>query len=217
VWAIAAFGFAAFSAVANVQEIARGAAGRRRVHGEPLHQALYRLIWANNRRYGGYIAHIGVITLAVGITASSAYRTEREVTLTPGQSVEIAGYRVRFDEVTAEREPNRWVVLAKLTAFRGSRELAQMEPSLNFFNGRQEPITTPAVRSRPHNDLYLNLLAFEQDGSNATFSMIVEPMVFWIWFGGLIVALGGVLSAVPTRRRVPRLTPVTVPAAAEVA
>jgi cytochrome c-type biogenesis protein CcmF len=203
-WAIAAFAFAAFAMVTNVQEYARGVLARRRAHGESWPQALYRLMMANNRRYGGYMAHIGAILIAVGITASSAYRLEREVTLNPGQSVEVGDYLVRFDQVEAFEEPHRWVIRAQLTAFSGSRELGVMDPRLNFYNGRAEPITTPAVRSRPNRDLYLNLLAFERDGSSATFSVIVEPLVFWIWFGGFVVAIGGLIAILPPRRRTPR-------------
>jgi cytochrome c-type biogenesis protein CcmF len=91
-----------------------------------------------------------------------------------------------------------------MTAYRGEQALGRMQPRLNFYNGRQEPITTPAVRSRPRNDLYVNLLAFEPNGANATFSVIIEPMVFWIWVGGFMIAMGGFFSAWPVRRRTPR-------------
>jgi cytochrome c-type biogenesis protein CcmF len=152
--------------------------------------------------------------LAVGVTASSVYRTEREVTLRPGESVALGEYRLRFDAVAANEEPHRWVIRGDMTAFRGDRELVRMAPKLNFYNGRQEPVTTPAVRSRPKNDLYVNLLAFERDGSSATFSVIIEPMVLWIWVGGFIVAIGGFWSAWPVRRRTPkrvaRMQPVEV-------
>ncbi len=209
VWAIAAFSFAAFSLVGNLQEYVRGAITRWRTHGEALWLALFRLVAANNRRYGGYLAHIGVIMVALGITASSTYRTEREVTLKPGQFVEVGEFRVRFDSVTASREPHRDVIRAQLTAFRGNRELARMDPRLNFYIVRQEPVTTPAVRSTPKNDLYINLLAFAQDGSTATLNVIIEPLVYWIWLGGLVVAIGGVIAALPPRRRaVARRTPV---------
>jgi cytochrome c-type biogenesis protein CcmF len=204
VWGILAFGFAAFSLVSNVQEFARGALARHRAHGESLPQALYRLVLANNRRYGGYFAHIGVVVLAVGVTASSVYRLERDVTLKPGESVELGEFRLRFDEVEAWQEPHRWVIRGDLVAFRGDRVLGPMAPKLNFYNGRQEPITTPAVRSRPKNDLYVNLITFARDGSNATFTVIIEPMVFWIWMGGFMVAIGGFFSAWPVRRRVPK-------------
>ncbi|MGH7501597.1 MAG: heme lyase CcmF/NrfE family subunit [Longimicrobiales bacterium] len=200
-WALVAFSFCAFTLVANVQEFVLGAAARHRTHGEGIGQALYRLIAANHRRYGGYIAHIGVIAIAVGITASSTFRSERDVTLEPGQSMELEGYRVRLDRVTAWEEPHRWVIAAELTAFEGDRELGRMDPRQNVYNGRPEPVTTPAVRSRPDRDLYVNLLAFAEDGSTATLSVIVEPLVWWIWVGGLIAAAGGILASLPKRRR----------------
>ncbi|MCI0436975.1 MAG: heme lyase CcmF/NrfE family subunit [Gemmatimonadetes bacterium] len=200
-WAITAFSFAAFTLVSNLQEFVIGAATRMRSHGEAAWTALYRLVAANHRRYGGYLAHLGVVALAVGITASSAFRTERAVTLDRGQSVIIEGYRVQFDRMRAWEEPHRLVVAAELTAFEGDREIGSMEPRINLYTARQEPITTPAVRSGPRRDLYVNLLAYDDTGANATLSVIVEPMVWWIWVGGFIVGAGGLLSAWPVRRR----------------
>jgi cytochrome c-type biogenesis protein CcmF len=199
-FAVAAFAFGAFALVSNGQEFAYGAAARRRAHGEAPLTALYRLVRANNRRFGGYIAHMGVVALAVGVTASSAFRSEREITLLPGESVTVEGYTVRFDRVWEREEPHRWVIGADLTAFSGNRELGPLSPHLNFYNDRPDPITTPAVRSRPVRDLYVNLLAYGRNGENATISVIVEPLVFWIWMGGLIVGLGALVAMLPKRR-----------------
>jgi len=101
----------------------------------------------------------------------------------------------------AWEEPHRLVIAAELTAFDGERELGPLDPRQNIYNGRAEPITTPAVRSRPERDLYVNLLAFAEDGSTATLSVIVEPLVWWIWVGGMIAAIGGVMASLPKRRR----------------
>lgn len=196
-----AFGFAAFALVGNVQEFVDGARTRRRAHGERWMQALYRLVAANNRRYGGYVAHVGLITLAVGVTASSTFRRETEATLAPGESVELAGYAVRFDRGWARNEPHRAVLGADLTAFRSGRQLGPLEPRLNFYRGRDEAITTPAVRSRPTGDLYVNLLALDRDGANATIGVIVEPFVAWIWIGGLVIAIGATIAVLPLPSR----------------
>jgi cytochrome c biogenesis factor len=59
------------------------------------------------------------------------------------------------------------------------------------------------VRMRAHNDLYMNLLAFERDGSSATVTVIVEPLVVWIWIGSAIIAFGAFFSVWPRRRRAP--------------
>jgi cytochrome c biogenesis factor len=86
-----------------------------------------------------------------------------------------------------------------------------MDPRLNFYPTSEQPIATPSVRSRASGDLYLNLMAFERDGSGATIRMIVEPLVPWIWVGGLIVVLGAAISLWPARRRVWGTAPVPVP------
>jgi cytochrome c-type biogenesis protein CcmF len=73
---------------------------------------------------------------------------------------------------------------------------------MNFYKSQDQPVPTPAVRSRPAGDVYINLMAYTPDGQSATLRVIVEPFVPWIWFGGLVVALGAVVSAWPARRRV---------------
>jgi cytochrome c-type biogenesis protein CcmF len=85
---------------------------------------------------------------------------------------------------------------------KGGREAGEMNPRLNYYRARgNEPITTPAVRTRAHNDLYMNLLAFEQSPLSATVTVIVEPLVVWIWIGSAIIAFGAFFSVWPRRRR----------------
>jgi cytochrome c-type biogenesis protein CcmF len=204
-WAVLAFTFAAFAFVANAQEFVAGTAARMKAHGENPALALARLLMANRRRFGGYIAHFGVIAAAAGIAGSSTYRTEREVTLKPGQTVTVKGYNVRFDQVWAREEPQRFVVGADMSVVDGAgRTYGKLNPRLNYFRGGEQPITTPGVRSRGDNDLYINLLAFERDGSSATMHIIVQPLVAWIWIGGLIVAFGAAFGSIPLSRRTRR-------------
>jgi len=197
VYAILAFAFAGFALVGNLSEFVTGSRARMRSRGESALVAVRRLFVANNRRYGGYIAHIGVIVMAVGITASSTFRNEREATMRPGQMVEVGDYGVRFDELWAQDEPQRFVIGADLTVFKGDREVGKLDPRLNRYKVRDEPVPTPAVRTTIAGDLYINLLAFENDGSSATFTLIIEPLVAWIWVGGVIVALGATLGVLP--------------------
>ena len=72
---------------------------------------------------------------------------------------------------------------------------------MNFYPTSEQPVPTPSVRSRPAGDLYVNLQAFAQDGSNATLRVITEPLVPWIWLGGLIVCSGALISMWPAARR----------------
>ena len=200
-YAVLAFGFAAFALAANLREFWDGARARMRAHGEGAPAALTRLVGANRRRFGGYTAHVGAITVAVAIAASSTFRTESEQTLRVGQSLSVRGFEVRLDTLQEWREPQRDVVAATVTVLRGGRAVGTLDPRMNYYFASQQPVPTPAVRSRAAGDLYVNLMWFARDGSSATLRVIVEPLVPWIWLGGGIVCLGALISAWPARRR----------------
>lgn len=217
-YGLLAFAFAGFALVSNLQEFAQATAARRRHAGLPVLPALLSLFRVNPRRFGGYTAHIGIIIAAIGIAASSEFRTEREATMKPGDTLEVGGYKLRFDDLQGYDEPHRFVVAANFSILSGARTTGKMNPRLNYYTARGgEPVTTPSVRSRATNDLYMTLLAFEQDGSTATVSVIVEPLVSWIWVGGMIVALGAILAIRPARARRVAETAAAPAAAVEVA
>ena len=96
-----------------------------------------------------------------------------------------------------------------------------MEPRMNFYPTSEQPVPTPSVRSRPAGDLYVNLQAFAQDGSNATLRVINEPLVPWIWFGGMVVCLGAIVSLGGGRKEtapaVARVRPAATPRPAPIA
>jgi cytochrome c-type biogenesis protein CcmF len=149
--------------------------------------ALGQLVATNRRRYGGYVAHLGVVAMTVAITASATFKTEHEATLTKGQAMNVRGLQVRLDDVWMRQEPQRSVIGATVAVLKGGREVGTLDPRMNFYPTSQQPIPTPAVRSRVWGDVYVNLMAFKQDGSNATLRVIVEPLVPWIWAGGAII------------------------------
>jgi cytochrome c-type biogenesis protein CcmF len=199
-FAIAAFTFAAFALVANVREFVTGAAARMRAHAESAPTALVRLVGANRRRYGGYVAHLGIVSIAGAIAASATFKTEHEATLKKGESMRALDYTVRLDDVWARDEPHRTVVGSTVTLLRDGREVGKLDPRMNFYPTSQQPIPTPSVRSRPSGDVYLTLMSFSNDGSSATIKVFLEPLVPWIWVGGLIVCFGAIISMWPTAR-----------------
>ena len=200
VYAVLSFAFAAFAAVANVREYVSGVVARRAAHGEGWLTALGRLVAGNRRRYGGYVAHMGVILVAVGIAASTSFKVEHEATLKKGASTQVNGLTVTLDDVWGREEPQRQVVGATVSVWRGSKKIGSLDPRMNFYPTSQTPIPTPDVRSTPLGDTYMNLSAFQQDGSSATIKVILEPLVPWIWLGGGIIVLGAIISAWPTRK-----------------
>ena len=206
-YAVLAFAFAAFAITANLREYWRGIRARMTLHQEKPFTALARLVAGNHRRYGGYLAHLGVLVLAIGVTASSTFRMEKEATVARGSALALGGYTVRLDQLWGRQEPQRFVVGADVIVERGGVAVGKVEPRMNYYPTSETPVVTPAVRSRADADLYVNLMAFERDGSSATLRVLVEPLVSWIWFGGMIVALGAIVSLWPTARRVPWRSP----------
>jgi cytochrome c-type biogenesis protein CcmF len=199
-----------------VREFKEGAAARVKNLGESGPVALGRLFAANRRRYGGYTAHLGVLMTTVAIAASSTLKHEQEATLKRGESMQVKGYEVRLNDLVGREEPQRTVIAADVAILKGGREVGRMDPRLNFYRSQDQPVPTPSVRSRPAGDLYINLMAFKPDGSDATLRVIIEPLVPWIWLGGGIVALGAVISMLPMGRRAEARGVVTAPAASAV-
>jgi cytochrome c-type biogenesis protein CcmF len=214
VYALAIVAMAGYSIVANVREITIAAGARHGAHGEGWGVALLRVANGNRRRFGGYLAHVGVFIVAIGIAASASMRTDREATLRKGESMTVAGHTLRLQTVWARQEPQRQVVGATLEIVSGGRVTGTIEPRMNFYPGSETPVPTPAVRSSALGDIYANLQAFRPDGSTATLKVIDEPMVPWIWAGGLVVVLGALTSILPQRVRQTHAAAAREPAAA---
>jgi cytochrome c-type biogenesis protein CcmF len=158
-----------------------------------------------------------VLLVAMGITASATFRTEREATLVPGQSMTVAGRTIRLKNVWGREEPQRSVIGATLDVLaKNGAVVGTIEPKMNYYKVSDQPVPTPDVHSSVRGDLYANLMAFEPSGANATVKIIVEPLIPWIWFGGLVVVIGAVIGMFYGGRRKPVAAPprVSVPSEA---
>ncbi|MBI2345834.1 MAG: heme lyase CcmF/NrfE family subunit [Deltaproteobacteria bacterium] len=147
-------------------------------------------LFTKPRRYGGFLAHIGAICIALGIAFSKNYQVDRQVSLQPGETMQIERYTLTFDRLSAASLPHRFEVSANVTVAKGNRPLGELAPRLNYYPQQREPIGSPAVRSMLTEDLYLTLMAFEQSSGQATIRALVTPAVSWIWGGGGIILLG---------------------------
>ncbi len=200
-YSVLAFLFAGFALGVNVREFVVGANARVRAHGESWLVALSRLVSGNRRRYGGYTAHIGVVLVTLGVAASSTFKQEQEATLKPGESITVAGHTLRFKAAWGREEQQRQVIGATMEWMDGERVRATIEPRMNYYPTQDAPVPTPEVKSTLRGDIYLNLMAFKQDGSNVTVKVIWEPLVPWIWMGGLVLCLGALIGVLPGRKR----------------
>jgi cytochrome c-type biogenesis protein CcmF len=196
---VATYALAVFVSAIVVQEYYRGIRARGKSAGEGPIQALGQLFIRNRRRYGGFIVHLGVALLAIGIASSSAFQVEEEQMLKKGETLEAGSYQVRFDRLTGSEAATHVKVHGIFTIFNDNHEVGQMRPALRFYQRQQEPISEVDYWIGFKEDLYVILGSFDRDGGWAVVKVLVNPMVSWIWIGGAIMALGTLIAMVPSR------------------
>ncbi|MGH2579300.1 MAG: heme lyase CcmF/NrfE family subunit, partial [Actinomycetota bacterium] len=204
--AILGLSLAAFVAVANASEFVRGVRAFRRSNGGSVGRAAAGAVARNRRLYGGLIVHLGVALAAMAITTSSSFVRVADVRLAAGETTTFQGYELRFEGSRQIEEPQRTVVVADLAVSRGGEPAGRLTPSLNLDPSSTQPIGTPSIRIGPLWDLYASVTAFEEGGSTARFRLFLNPGVVWLWVGGAVIAIGGIVAAWPGR-----LAPVRVP------
>jgi cytochrome c-type biogenesis protein CcmF len=281
-WALALFAFAAFALTGLAQEFWSGARARQQLSGGSTGGALVDLVTRNRRRYGGYIVHVGIIVLLIGIAASSSFQTRRDVELRPGQSVEVNGRTITYVKPTVAVDEQKITFGAVLRVEEDGEVVGHLRPSRRYFRptGQEgagmisgyfagEATSEVGLRAGLLSDLWvaeepelaavqrrvraadkgfeacvqgapgtppeckalgalmraalgnpgLEAQAAEQisqlqgaaaeqvaesylgDRSAATFRIIVDPLVTWMWIGGLIALAGALIALWPSRGR----------------
>ncbi len=201
--AIIAFMLCAFVAGTVVLEFSRGTRIRARQGDRGYVRGFFSLMAKNRRRYSGYIVHIGIVLIVAGITASSTFVTQKEATLKAGESIAVNGYHLRYEGLSKYQTASKFVTEAKVSIYNSEKKIATLVPQKNLYkysgNREMDSETEVAIRSTLKEDLYVVLTGSEGDGS-ATIRILLNPMVLWIWIGGGVLALGGILSMIPGRK-----------------
>jgi cytochrome c-type biogenesis protein CcmF len=198
--AVLSLALAAFVGATIVAAGARATRARVRM-GEAMPRALGRLVLRHNRRYGGFVVHLGILVIALGVTGSQAWSVQTETTLRRGEHAELAGYRVRFDGLAASEESNHFKVTGTFTVDGGPATGTVLQPAKKFYPQEQSPIAYVDYRLGLLEDVYVVLGDFARDGSQATIKLQVNRLVSWIWIGGAVLTLGAALAIAPERRR----------------
>jgi cytochrome c-type biogenesis protein CcmF len=205
--ALAGFTLVAFVLSVTVYEFGRGAAARSRSQHENLLLALWRLAGRNRRRYGGYIIHISMVMMSLAVIGIELFQTTTQQSLATGQSIQLAGYTIRYDSLAQfPYTDGRTVTRASLGVFKNGKFLGELYPRYDLFPDGQ-PMTIPAIRSTPADDLYIVLVNWENISVLQTpFKVYHNPLVSWLWLGSLVFIFGTLVAAWPDK------DPVVVPA-----
>ena len=195
-----------------VQEFWRGMRARQAMLKERAPVALARVIGKNRRRYGGYIIHVGIVAIFVGIAASSAFQVEVRETLEAGEEMTAGRYRLVYERVESAEDGHMHSLAAVMSVWIGDERIAVMHPEKRFYKKPEQPTTEVAKRTTLREDLYLVLGSFDPQTRLVTILAYVNPLVVWIWIGGLIMTIGTVVAAWPTlvERRVTAIDPAVV-------
>jgi cytochrome c-type biogenesis protein CcmF len=193
------FSGSGFVAVTLFFEFYKGARARQTIRPSGLFSAFLDLIAMNKRRYGGFVIHFGTLLVFVGITASSAFNSEKLFTVKDGEEFAIGDYTLQFEGLTERRDPEKNVVMAPLKVFQNGTSIGRLVPEKHFHTKSEQPQSEVVIRSSFKEDLYIVLSAWDENG--VTFHVFINPMVIWIWIGVAVMVLGGVFVLVPDRKR----------------
>jgi cytochrome c-type biogenesis protein CcmF len=256
--ALLMFAFAAFAIGTVVQEFVRGVRARRAMTGEAPPMALVTLVRRNRRRYGGYVIHLGMAVMFIGVAASSAFQHVHVVQLAKGQSIDAgSGYTIRYTGPTSRidlshGDVERLVFGAHLIVLKEGKKVGDLRPERGYYPiegapfagaiGRYfdgESTSEIAMIAGPRRDVWTAVTPnldptlkivkqgdatfraaltkmppnqyaaalgsairglvdrYERTAPPAQFRLIVSPLVWWIWVGGLIVIAGGLICLWP--------------------
>ena len=206
VYLFACVGLAFFVAAIIVEEYVRTvkhALGR----GLSNFRALAAPFLENPRRYGGYVVHIGVVCLFLGIAFSSTFQTQYQEPMRPGDEVRFGPYTVRMEKLQHDdlegdfSQVNEKRIWADLTVYRGDKMVAYLQPMRVFYaSNPEQPTYEVAIHSGPMRDFYTLLAGYDLKDDTAIIGAFVNPMVAWLWLGGFFILVGGLTALVPMRR-----------------
>jgi cytochrome c-type biogenesis protein CcmF len=159
-----------------------------------------RLRAAPRAYYGMLLAHVGVAVFLVGVTLVKGYESEKDVRMAPGDTLELGGYTFRLEGVAEVEGPNYAAARGTIAVSKGGRPVATLHPEKRIYRVQDMPMTEAAIDYGFFRHLYVALS--EAVGPDAWIVRVhLKPFVAWIWYGCVLMALGGLLAATDRRYR----------------
>jgi cytochrome c-type biogenesis protein CcmF len=152
--------------------------------------------------YGMWLAHIGIAVFVIGVTFVTQFDIEKDARMTPGQSIELSGYRFRFEGVNVQPGPNYSSQFGTVRVFQGEKEVALLNPEKRTYLVQTKPMTEAGIDAGFTRDIYVSL-GEPLGGGDWSLRLYYKPFVRWIWLGCIFIAAGGLLAATDPRYRNP--------------
>ena len=190
---------AVFSITITFQDYIRGVRVHSRQQKISFIAAILSLTLKHKRRYGGYIVHLGVLCFLLGVIGSSAFTLEKQATVRKEDSIRAGAYELQFKGITRERGEDRVIDSAHFSISKNSKTIGSISSEKHLFQNFQ-PSTEVGIRSTLKEDLYVILADYDITTQMATVGVLVNPLVIWIWIGGLIMVLGTLVAIAPDKK-----------------
>jgi cytochrome c-type biogenesis protein CcmF len=197
-----------FVTLTIASEFYRGARVISSRDGTNIFSAVGELTMRNTRRYGGYVIHFGMVLIFVGITGS-AFNRDVQKEMAVGQSLAIGPYTILVQNFDQPSTTNYQSDRATLEVFRDGKSIMMLYPERRLYLASQVTSTVVANQSTPARDLYVVYAGASPETGKPVIHAYLNPLVKWIWFGGIVVVLGTGLAMMPDRRPVLALRPVS--------
>ncbi len=191
-WALMTYSVSAMAATVTFHELwaaARSSAGKGG-RGLP---GIFRL----RRRTAANLVHLGVILSAVAIAASSTQGRQQEMNFVPGETVDWQGWTLNYVGIDLADEGFRVAERANFRVSRGDRMVGVVQPAMTHYRTSSQPIATPGVLARIGGDLYISLVQMDRKEHSVSVKVILEPLVSWLWVGGLLMVAAGLMATWP--------------------
>jgi cytochrome c-type biogenesis protein CcmF len=194
-----AFGVCGMAAAGIAREWAKGTQVRH-AKGESYPVAFVKLVASNRPRYGGYIAHIGIIMVAFAATGSSFYSVQDDFSLAPGERAVLGDYEMEYLGSTSEIKSDRIEHSADVMLYKNGNFVKRLQPGFAFYPSFSMASTRAGIRQTPIEDLYILASEFTDDG-RALFRVHINPLILWLWLAGPVMVFGTVVSLWPERQK----------------
>ena len=202
IYALIGFFLVALVILVTLYEYWRGANARQKSQNENILTAFWKLTGRNRRRYGGYIIHLSMMLMAIGILGIELFQVETQGTVQQGETLSLANYELRYKEIAQWDDLPSGVNYrrAVLDVYENGQYLGQLVPRIDYYYDSQQNMTIPGQRSTMRDDLYVLLVDWEPASAiGATFKIYVNPLVNWLWLGSLLFFAGIMIAAWPER------------------
>jgi cytochrome c-type biogenesis protein CcmF len=197
-WALLVAAIAALGTFTVIIGFARAVSARKANTAESWAAAAMRLIDLDHRRYGGQLAHLGVMIMVIGVAGSSLYNTEEIHRLKPGETAAAGRYTITYLGLKEVPGRNFMAVQADVRLANANGETRILTPQRRFYtNWEEKPQSQVAIRSSWREDVYLILAGWEESGALTAIQVKVNPLVLWLWIGSIVMGVGAIFCTLP--------------------